>query len=107
VDLDAEMAKIPLTYATDEIKVKTTEEAKFGIIDSIKEKLKNPPAYLPIIEDICEIDGVRVSFKNGWGLIRASNTTPILVTRFEADTPEDLKIIQEAMENLIKDTINE
>jgi phosphomannomutase/phosphoglucomutase len=106
VDLDVEMAKIPLTYSTDEIKVKVTEESKFAIVDAIKQKLKNPPTYLPYIEDICEIDGVRVSFKDGWGLVRASNTTPILVTRFEAYTPQNLEIIQTAMQTLIKEVTN-
>ncbi|MEY3090527.1 MAG: hypothetical protein RL113_843, partial [Pseudomonadota bacterium] len=46
--------------------------------------LKNPPADFPEIVNIIEVDGVRINFKKGWGLVRASNTTPVLVTRFES-----------------------
>ncbi len=46
--------------------------------------LKNPPADFPKILSIIDIDGVRINFEKGWGLVRASNTTPVLVTRFES-----------------------
>ena len=45
--------------------------------------------------EISKIDGLRADFKNGWGLVRASNTTPCLVMRFEANTEEELKEIQD------------
>ena len=47
------------------------------------------------------IDGVRISFKNGWALARASNTQPVLVLRFEADTQEGLNQIQERIEAVV------
>jgi phosphomannomutase/phosphoglucomutase len=103
VELDREMDAQPKMHSTDEIKVYVTEETKFGIIDKIKTMLKNPPSYLPEIFGIVDIDGVRVSFENGWGLIRASNTTPVLVTRFEASSDEQLCIIGEAMNRLINE----
>ena len=102
IDLDAELAKLPQVYSTDEIKVQTTEQEKFKIIEKIKEKLKNPPTYLPKIQKIIEIDGVRINFENGWGLVRASNTTPVLVTRFEAKTIEDMKKYQQKINRLIE-----
>lgn len=83
-DYDAEYEKLPTLFSTDEININTTEEKKFQIIEELKEKLANPPADFPIIKEIITVDGVRVVFEKGWGLIRASNTTPKLVTRFEA-----------------------
>ena len=101
-DFDAEIAKLPKVFSTDELKVKTTEEAKFAIIDRLKIALKNPPADLPKIRKIIDIDGVRVIFENGWGLIRASNTTPVLVTRFEAISKEALAAIQNSLTALLE-----
>jgi phosphomannomutase/phosphoglucomutase len=103
IDLDEEMRKLPKTFSTDEIKVKTTEEEKFAHIDRIKEALKNPPKDFPTIKEIVDVDGVRVIFENGWGLVRASNTTPVLVTRFEAKNKDDLKLYQNSLENIIKE----
>lgn len=96
-----EFEKLPKVYSTEELKVKTTEDKKFAIIDSVKEALKNPPADFPKIRDVVDIDGVRVIFEDGWGLIRASNTTPVLVTRFEGTSPSSLETIQNAMEELL------
>ena len=84
VDLDKEFQKLPKAYTTPEIKIKTTEDKKFEIIEKLKEILKNPPKDFPKIKDIIDIDGVRVVFDKGWALVRASNTTPVIVTRFEA-----------------------
>lgn len=104
VDLNEQMESMPHLFSTDEIKVKVSEETKFGIIDKIKSKLQNPPAYLPKIIDIVDIDGVRVSFEDGWGLIRASNTTPVLVTRFEASSEEMLHVYKNALNALIEES---
>jgi len=84
IDLDAELDALPLVYSTEEIKVETTEEEKFLIIAKVKELLENPPADFPKIMNIIDVDGVRINFEKGWGLVRASNTTPVLVTRFES-----------------------
>ncbi|HFU77216.1 MAG TPA: phosphomannomutase/phosphoglucomutase, partial [Epsilonproteobacteria bacterium] len=83
-DYDKEYEKLPQLFSTDEININTTEERKFKIIDELKKSLANPPKDFPPIKDIITVDGVRVVFEKGWGLIRASNTTPKLVTRFEA-----------------------
>ena len=84
IDLDAELDALPQVFSTEEIKVSTTEEQKFLIIDKVKELLENPPADFPKIVNMIDVDGVRINFENGWGLVRASNTTPVLVTRFES-----------------------
>jgi len=102
VDLDAELEKLPKVFSTEEIKVHTTESEKFKIIDKVKELLKNPPASFPTIKDIIDVDGVRINFEHGWGLVRASNTTPILVTRFESTSQEEAKLYEKAINDLIQ-----
>jgi len=101
IDIDKEIANLPKTYSTEEIKVKTTEEEKFPLIDKIKKLLKNPPQNFPKIVDIIDVDGVRVIFEKGWGLVRASNTTPVLVTRFESTDENMAKVYEEKLNNLI------
>ena len=100
INLDAELDALPLVYSTEELKVETTEEEKFLIVDKVKELLKNPPATFPKIVDIIDVDGVRINFEKGWGLVRASNTTPVLVTRFES-TDESLAKEYEREVNLL------
>ena len=102
IDLDAELAKLPAVFSTEEIKVETTEDQKFKIIDKIKELLQNPPASFPTIKDIIDVDGVRINFKNGWGLVRASNTTPVLVTRFESTSKADAQLYETQVNALIQ-----
>ncbi|WP_418186797.1 phosphomannomutase/phosphoglucomutase [Aliarcobacter lanthieri] len=99
-DFDKEYEALPQVYSTPEINITVTEDTKFKIIEDLKETLQNPPADFPKIKDIITVDGVRVIFEKGWGLVRASNTTPKLVTRFEADTKENAKIYEDALINL-------
>jgi phosphomannomutase/phosphoglucomutase len=101
IDLDAELAKLPKVYSTEEIKVETTEAEKFKLMDKIKELLQNPPADFPKIKDIISVDGVRINFENGWGLVRASNTTPVLVTRFESTSQADASLYEKEINELI------
>jgi phosphomannomutase/phosphoglucomutase len=101
-DFDGEYEKLPKLFSTDEIKVKTTEQEKFAIIDALRKILEEHRAELNIRE-IVAIDGVRVIFDDGWGLVRASNTTPVLVTRFEAQSPEALERIQTLLNGLIEE----
>ncbi|GAA7472292.1 hypothetical protein ckin119_12300 [Helicobacter pylori] len=74
---------LPYSYTTPEEKIAVSEEEKFEIIHNLQKALKNPPSHFPTIKEIISIDGVRVVFEHGFGLIRASNTTPYLVSRFE------------------------
>ncbi len=101
IDLDAELEKLPAVYSTEEIKVETTEEQKFKIIDEVKKLLQNPPSDFPKIKNIIDVDGVRINFENGWGLVRASNTTPVLVTRFESTSSIEAKLYEDSINNLI------
>ena len=102
LEFDKILQTLPKLYSTDEIKIPTTEERKFQIIQELKETLKNPPKDFPEIIEIIDIDGLRVIFKDGWGLIRASNTTPVLVTRFEAKTNLAKETYQNALLGLLK-----
>ncbi len=101
IDLDKELDALPKVFSTEEIKVETTEEEKFLIIDTIKELLKNPPDNFPTILSIIDVDGVRINFEKGWALVRASNTTPVLVTRFESTDKALAKIYEEKVNTLI------
>ncbi|MCB4779650.1 MAG: phosphomannomutase/phosphoglucomutase [Sulfurovum sp.] len=84
IDIDTEIDSLPQVFSTEEIKIETTEEEKFAIINQVKILLQNPPKDFPVIKSIIEVDGLRINFEYGWGLVRASNTTPVLVTRFES-----------------------
>ena len=101
IDLDKEIDSLPEVYSTDELKVETTDNEKFLIVNKIKEILKNPPESFPEIIDIIDVDGVRINFKNGWALVRASNTTPILVTRFESTNKDNLVYYQEEVQKVV------
>lgn len=101
MDLDKEIDKLPILFSTEEIKVKTTESQKFVIMAQLKTLLQYPPADFPTIKSIIDVDGVRVNFENGWGLVRASNTTPVLVTRFESTSNESAKLYEKKLNDLI------
>ena len=101
IDLDAEIDALPKVFSTEELKVETTEEEKFKIIDEVKLLLENPPADFPKIKSIIDVDGVRINFEKGWGLVRASNTTPVLVTRFESTDEALAKEYEERVNALI------
>ncbi len=97
----SEMLKdVPKTYSTPEIRVDCPDEAKFEVVERIKEKLEGK------YEMIC-VDGVRVVFNDGWGLIRASNTQPVLVLRFEAKSEKRLLEIRKFLEEKLLEVKNE
>ena len=87
--------------------VTTTESAKFAIIDAFCKRLQSPPAGFPTIKETITIDGVRILFDEGWALLRASNTTPMLVTRFESTRRENLAIYEKALRSLLDSVMEE
>lgn len=101
LDVDAEIAKLPVVYSTEELKVETNENDKFPLVEKVKELLKNPPLDFPTIKEIVDVDGVRVIFSDGWGLVRASNTTPVLVTRFESTNADNAKLYEQKLGEVI------
>ncbi len=87
---------VNIYYSTPEIKIESTDEEKFKVIEKIK-------AYCESQEyKINDIDGVRVEFSNGWALVRASNTGPNITARFEGVTQEDMQKIENEFMNLLK-----
>ena len=78
------LADVPKTFTTPEIRVDCPDEEKFEIVKKITSDFKKE-------YDVIDIDGARVIFNGGWGLIRASNTQPVLVVRFEAETEKKLE----------------
>ncbi|MEO0131535.1 MAG: phosphomannomutase/phosphoglucomutase [candidate division WOR-3 bacterium] len=95
--LSSLVAKIPYYYSTPEIRVPCPDELKFKIAEEIKKHFTRNHFK------VLDIDGARVSFTDGWGLLRASNTQPVLVLRFEARSKERLSEIQQMFyEQLVK-----
>ena len=80
---------LPESVATPELRVEVPEGEQVRIMERLAAGAKFPGARLTTV------DGVRADFEDGWGLVRASNTTPCLILRFEADDPEALRRIQE------------
>jgi len=100
------LADVPITFTTPEIRIPCADEKKFQVVDKIKEVLSSPVAQktAPVpIKNIITVDGVRVVFDHGWGLIRPSNTQPVLVLRYEADSEENLTEIRTFMEKVLRD----
>lgn len=87
--LDDAIAKFPATSNTPEIIIPVADDYKFELANRIINNTDFPSGK------VTTVDGLRVDFSNGWGLVRASNTGPALTARFEADTPENLKKIQD------------
>lgn len=95
--LSYQLSSLPKLVSTPEIRFDTTDEAKFAIVAKVVDHFKNNTSY-PVID----VDGARVNFGGGWGLVRASNTQPVLVMRFEATSQELLDKYQAEMEAAIR-----
>lgn len=92
---DAMFEEFPENPATPEINIPVSDESKFGLMEALKYSANFPDA------NVITIDGVRVEFADSWGLVRASNTTPCLVARFEGKTPKALAAVQEKFKALL------
>ena len=86
----------PNDISTPEINIDVTDESKFSIIDALHDAQWGDGA------ELTSIDGVRVDYPHGWGLVRASNTTPVLVLRFEAETEAELQRIKDVFHAQLK-----
>ena len=91
------VSELPQYHSTPEIRLNcSNDQEKFKINEKAKTFFKEN-------YDCIDIDGVRVKFSDGWGLVRASNTQPVIVCRFESKSEERTKEIQELMFTKIKD----
>ncbi len=102
IPLSEYLKDIPKMYSTPEIRKECPDEIKFKVVKRLIEKFKKKGL------NVVDIDGARIEFKEGWALVRASNTQPVLVLRFEAETEDFLKLLQDrvykALEEVFKET---
>jgi len=101
--LSTMFGQLPKAFSTPELNININEEKKFKIVEDFVSQADFGEGKK------VTIDGLRVDFDDGWGLLRASNTTPKLVLRFEANSPERLNEIQNIFLNQLKkidETIN-
>jgi phosphomannomutase/phosphoglucomutase len=89
---------LPALHNTPEIRMECPDDIKFEVV-------RRAVAFFRAGYPVVDIDGARVTFPGGWGLVRASNTGPVLVLRFEADTPERLVEIQDLVEARLRSII--
>jgi len=86
------LSDLPTSFITPEIRVECPEEKKFKLIEELRDEVEKQRDSLPFnVRDVITIDGLRIVFEQGWGLVRASNTQPMLVMRFEAESKELLQ----------------
>jgi phosphomannomutase/phosphoglucomutase len=89
------VAEFPTTFSTPEIRIDVEEDEKFEIVAEAVEHFRRD-------HEVIAVDGARVLFDGGWGLLRASNTQPVLVLRYEANSPEQLDTIRATMEDWLQ-----
>lgn len=92
------LADVPHTEVTPEIRVHCPDEVKFEVVRRVLEH------YRPT-HDVIDVDGARIHFGDGWGLVRASNTQPVLVLRFEAQTAERRDQIRAEVERVVANAL--
>jgi phosphomannomutase/phosphoglucomutase len=93
--LSSLLADVPTTFSTPELRVDCSDETKFGVVERVL-------AHFRSTHDVLDVDGARIQFQGGWGLVRASNTQPVLVLRFEAQTEPRLREIQAEVEAVVQ-----
>lgn len=89
------MRNVPRFVSTPEIRVDCADDIKFEIVEKARK-------HFASLHEVIDVDGVRVLFGDGWGLIRASNTQPVLVMRFEARSAGELGAIRDVMEGWLR-----
>ena len=89
------LSDVPQTHVTPEIRVDCPDEVKFGVVTQVLDHYR-------ATHEVLDVDGARINFDGGWGLVRASNTQPALVLRFEAISPERLQSIRSEVEAVVK-----
>jgi len=92
--LSAQLEGLPKMVSTPEIRVDCPDEVKFDVVKRVTDHFRK-------IRNVVDVDGVRVLFERGWGLVRASNTQPVLVLRFEAETEELLRQYRKEVEDAL------
>jgi len=89
------LADVPLTFSTPELRVDCPDDVKFGLVAKVLDHYR-------ATHTVIDVDGARVQFPGGWGLVRASNTQPVLVLRFEAESEARLAEIRRETEAVVE-----
>lgn len=97
--ISALIEDLPKTIYTPEIRIDCPDDKKFEVVAKLTEEFNKT-------HQVITVDGARIIFPHGWGLVRASNTQPVLVLRFEADTKQNLEKIRSAVEEKLKQLIS-
>ena len=105
VSLSMLLADLPKTFNTPEIRFDCPDTIKFKVVERAKEAFLNGTNLPQRPREVITVDGVRAIFEKGWGLIRASNTQPVLVMRFEANDAASLESIRSMMEQQVNTII--
>jgi len=103
--LSSLIADLPKTFNTPEIRFDCPDNLKFKVVEKIRDLYAHPDGMSLPVREVIIVDGVRAVFQKGWGLIRASNTQPVLVMRFEAVDEASLQSIRALMEEQVKSGI--
>jgi phosphomannomutase/phosphoglucomutase len=98
--LSHQLKGIPKLVSTPELRIDCPDNVKFKVIAKVSDIIRRK-------HNVVDVDGVRVPFKEGWGLVRASNTQPVLVMRFEASSPELLQQYQQEIEGNVEEAKKE
>jgi phosphomannomutase/phosphoglucomutase len=96
--LSSLLADVPTTYSTPELRVDCDDAVKFGVVERVLAHFRGK-------REVVDVDGARILFDGGWGLVRASNTQPALVTRFEADSDGRLDAIRREVEEVVEHAV--
>ncbi len=91
---------VPKTETTPEIRVPCPDERKFQVVEKVRDRFSET-------HEVIDIDGARILFEDGWGLVRASNTGPVLVLRFEAKSRHQLETIRKEVEATVNELMGE
>ncbi len=100
-DAETMLQSLPASIVTPELRIAVSDDRKFDLMERIARVAKFPNGTVNLL------DGVRADFKDGWGLIRASNTTPALLLRFEANSEQSLHAIQQLFRELLRKVDNQ
>ncbi|MDX9975355.1 MAG: phosphomannomutase/phosphoglucomutase, partial [FCB group bacterium] len=98
ISLSEMLADVPEMYSTPETRIDTTEATKFQVVEKARDYFKDDLGL-----NVNTIDGARIEWADGWGLLRASNTSPVLVMRAEAETPERCEEIRDLIMNKVNE----
>jgi phosphomannomutase/phosphoglucomutase len=102
VSIGSLITDLPRTFNTPEIRFDCPDALKFQVVERVKDLYARPGQISLPVREVITVDGVRAVFEQGWGLIRASNTQPVLVMRFEAVDPASLQAIRTLMEEQVR-----